>query len=365
MSVLNKNILDADVKIFGLDISDLSIKVFQLEKEGKTDKIRSYFSADIPRGNIEDGKIVNKEVVINCIKKAIQKSGPKKINTNKVVCSLPESKAFLRIINIPKMGEEEAGEAVKWEMEANIPMSIDQVYFDWQFLENNEAGGKGEASQKQSVLTVAVSKDIVDDLMEVLGKAGLDVYGLEVESIASLRSLINEKNNDKDTLVIDFGAQRTSFIIARSGIPYFTSSIPFSSETLNESMIQSLHLNPGEAERTKIEQGIENISGKNTVFEAVKPMLEYLVSEIEKTIDFYFGISKGSLGVNKIILCGGGSNLKGLVSYLAEKLNKNVEIGNPWINLHLGKQKIKIREEEAIRYCTAIGLALRGTHYGN
>lgn len=397
MSFLNKKIISFDPEIFGLDLSDLSLKIVQIEGDKKQETVSSFASADIPAGNIEDGKIVNKEAVAEIIKEAIKKSGPKKIKTKKVICSLPESKVFLRIISIPKMSKEETEEAIKWEMEASIPIPIDQAYFDWQVFDSSN-------EKKENVLTVAVSKEIADDLMEVLAKAGLEVYGLEVESIATARSLIawNDKNsdgekkakedakmdknkdikkeinteankdskeekdmkNDKDGgfLIVDLGEQRTSFIIVKRGVPSFTSSIPFSSQSINDAISKGLNLDADGAEKIKISHGIES-KDDNPVFNVVKPLLENLIQEIEKTLDFYAGMSKESSVIEKIILCGGGSNLKGLPAYLNERLNKSIELGNPWVNLKLGDKPPIIDKDSAGRYATAIGLALRGFDY--
>jgi len=85
MSFLNKNIISFEPRAFGLDLSDLSIKTMQLEKEGKREKIRSYGSLEIPAGIIMDGKIMDKEKIIPIIREAVKKSGPKKINTKKVI----------------------------------------------------------------------------------------------------------------------------------------------------------------------------------------------------------------------------------------------------------------------------------------
>jgi type IV pilus assembly protein PilM len=360
MSFLNKKIISLEPEIFGLDLSDISVKVMQLEREGKIEKIKSYGLSEIPAGLIEDGKIIDKEQVSAIIRETVKKAGPQKIRTNKVICSLPESKAFLRIINIPKVNETEAAEAIKWEMEANIPMPIDQVYFDWQFLESTN-------KSKQNVLTVAVSKDIVDGLFEVLEKAGLDVYGLELESVASARSLIKQKvvyGEENVFLIIDLGAQRTSFIVVVGGVPYFTSSIPFSSEGINDTIAKGLNLDSLEAEKVKIDHGIET-SEENPIFEVIKSLLENLVQEIEKTIDFYGEISKDNSTVEKIILCGGGSNMKGLIPYMAKRLKKPIELGDPWVNLQMGNSLPIIDKEKSARYLTAIGLALRALDYDN
>lgn len=377
-----------------MDLSDLSLKMVQIKGDKKYEAVSGFASADIPAGNIENGEIINKDAVAAIIKEAIKKTGPEKIKTKKVICSLPESKVFLRIISIPKMNEKEAAEAIKWEMEASIPIPIEQAYFDWQVFDSSN-------DKKENVLTVAVSKEIVDDLMDVLAKAGLKVYGLEVESIASVRSLIaweeKEKNSDKnkdknskkeievsaknaknkdneeekdikndkekDILIVDLGEQRTSFIIIKKGVPSFTSSIPFSSQGINDAISKGLNLDADGAEKIKISRGIES-KEDNPVFNVVQPLLENLIQEIEKTSDFYAGMSKDSSAViEKIILCGGGSDLKGLPAYLNERLNKSIELGDPLVNLKMGAKPSIIKKDDACRYATAIGLALRGFNY--
>ncbi|MFA5993649.1 MAG: type IV pilus assembly protein PilM [Parcubacteria group bacterium] len=361
MNFLKKKIINFEPRIFGMDLSDLSVKVFQIETEGGYDHVRGYGSVNIPLGNIEDGRILHKENVAKAIREVLNLPQTKKIKSKKVICSLPESKAFVRIISIPKMSKEEAREAVKWEMEANMPMAISEVYFDWQFIK-----GIDEGDSMQRVLTAAISKEIVDDLMAVLAMAGLEVYGLEIESIASIRSLIDGKaEQEKTTLIVDLGANRTSFIIAEGFVPYFTSSIPFSSDGMNDAICKTLKLTPEEAEEAKMSNGIENSDKKNPIFKAVESLLENLVTEILKTMDFYGEMSNNAQEIDEIILCGGGSNMKGMPEFLAQKINKAVVVGNPWINLKLNNDLPIINKDNSARYVTAIGLALRGARYGD
>lgn len=352
MGFFSKDIMDLENNFFALDLSDLSVKVFQIEKNGKIDKIRSYFSQDMESGCIEDGRIINKEKVVSYIKSTIGKAGPKKIRTKKVVCSLPESKVFLRVVNIPLMEEKEVAEAIKWEIEASIPLTSDQVCFDWQILNKSE--------DKQEVLTVSVSKEVVDDIMEVLGLAGLEVYGLEVESIATVRSLIPEESSREDIfMIVDLGARGTSFIISEGNIPCFTSSIPFSSEGLTDAISKSFNIQPSEAEKIKLFHGIEKNSESNSVFNAVRSTLENLSVEIQKSLDFYQSMSKNSAEIKKIIMCGGGSNLKGLLPYLTTRISKEVLMGDPWVNLDFGNNLPVIDKDNSVRFTTAIGLALK------
>jgi type IV pilus assembly protein PilM len=357
MAFWNKKIISLSDRYFGLDISDLSVKVFQLEKNGRFDRVRSFGAKEMKSGFLDNGKIINREKIIEVIKEAIASAGPRKINTKKVICSVPESKVFLRTISIPKISEEEAAEAVKWEIEASIPLSVEQVYYDWQFL-NQENG-------KQNVLTVAVSKETVDELVSLMSECGLSVYGLEMESIATSRSLVADCGKEEVCLIVDLGGEKTSFIIVKNSIPYFTSSIPFSSSGITEALSSSLGISREEAERIKITQGIERSLENDPILGAVFPLLENLAVEIEKTIDFYRSVSKCytdkcSLDINKIIVSGGGSNMKGLVPYFTTRLGKEVVLGNPWINLNLGRNLPPISRDDSARYATAVGLAMRG-----
>lgn len=358
MSFLRKKIINFEEKYLGIDLSDLSIKIVQLEKNNANDSVRAYSFLPVPAGCIEDGKIIDKQKIAETIRLAIKKAAPKEIDTKKAICSLPESKVFLRVLFIPKMEKEEIGEAIKWEIEASIPLSVDQVYYDWQII--------GEVENKQSILTVAISREIVDDLLDVLKLAKLEAYGLETESIAVAKSLIPENSSKKETsLIIDLGAKRTNFIVAEGNIPFFTSSAPFSSIGVTESISKAFGINSEEAEKMKVAQGIICSRGKSFVFESIKAYLEGLSAEIEKSIDFYQNISGEASKVEKIILCGNGANLKGLVPYLAKRLGRKVFIGDAWINLDFGNNLPIINKEKSLQFSTAIGLAIQKKEYEN
>ncbi|MDD5464513.1 MAG: pilus assembly protein PilM, partial [Candidatus Moranbacteria bacterium] len=126
-----------------------------------------------------------------------------------------------------------------------------------------------------------------------------------------------------------------------------------------------LNLDSAEAEKAKVNNGIENIENGNPIFSAVSPLIENLVMEIMKTMDFYNEMSKKPQGIDRVILCGGGSAMKGLPEYLHGRIGKEVIIGNPWINLKMDNNLPALNKEASVRYATAIGLAIRGLNYGN
>ncbi|HBI34278.1 MAG TPA: hypothetical protein DEA43_02030 [Candidatus Moranbacteria bacterium] len=359
MSFLNKKIFNDSLDVFGLDLSDLSVKIVNLESDGTSEYVASYATVMLANGAIVDGEIQQKDQVVAAIKKAVEIAGPEKIKTKKVICSLPETKAFLRIVSIPQMSDDELNEAVKWEMEANIPLTLDQVYYDWQVIPAELLFEKN----KVNLLVVAIAKAAVDQTIEVLELAGLEPVGLEIESIAQARSLLLEKNEKETILIVDIGDRRTSFSVTKGGVPCFTSSIPLCGQSLTDVISKGMNIGFEEAEKIKLSYGIGDDFKNDTLFKSVKPVLENFSQEIERSIDFFVTGLKYSDSIDKIIICGGGANTKGIVPYLSKKLGREIQLGNPWINMNLGKNLPIIEKGHSLQFSTAVGLALKGLHY--
>ena len=356
MSFLQKKIFDLFPSSFGLDLSDLSIKVLRMESEGKLHRVSGYTSAALPVGSVIDGEILKPEIVIDVMRKLMENPTMKKMHTRKVMCSLPETKAFLRVISLPKMDEKEVQGAIQWEIEANIPLTLDQVYYYLPILDQTLSVEAGN----MNILVFAMARSVVDQFVEVLEAAGLEVVGLETESIAQARSLLAETEEKATTLIVDIGDRRTSFLIAVGSTPCFTSSVPLSSQMITDSIAKDLRISFQEAEDIKIKQGLGSIALRGPVLKAALPVLESIAAEIEKSIDFYLENLHYSKGIDTIVLCGGGANMKGLLPYMTRRLNRDVVFGNPWVNVHLGKRLPPIDRNHAVQYSTAIGLALRG-----
>jgi type IV pilus assembly protein PilM len=343
---------------FGIDLSDLSIKAVVIQRMHGRDIVLSYGAIGLPPGAIVDGEIQRPEVIQGAIVDLLRRAGPKKIASKNVICSLPETKEFLRILTLPKMKPEDVGEAIKWEIEANIPLSLDQVYYDWQILDERFVAEEN----KMSILVVVVERSVVDQFVGVLEAAGLVVVGLETESVAQARALLSEQDRDETTLIVDIGDRRTSFLIAIGHVPCFTSSVPLSSRMISDAIAKELQIPFEDADRMKIQEGLGSLAMQSPVFRAAEPILESIAGEIERTIEFYEGTLRYTSQINRIILCGGGSNLQGLVPYMTRRLGRPTEAGDPWAAMQLGGTLPVIPREQSISYSTAIGLALKAQH---
>ena len=349
---------------FGLDISDLSLKIIKLKKKKGTLGLASFGEAEIPPGIIEGGEIKDEESLVKIIKEALTKVKGEKLKTKYVVVSLPEEKAFLQVIQMPIMSSEQLESAVRFEAENYIPLSVEEVYLGSQIvlpLYNH--------LDHIDVLIAALPKKTINPYVTSLKKAGLQPKILEIESQAISRALVKNEVSPPPLLLIDLGATKTGFIIFSGYSLRFTASIPVSSQKFTEAIAKTLKIDLIEAEKLKIKYGLkkENKEGE-IIFETLIPALTDLIEQIKKYLSYYQThaihehLPPDGKGIAKILLCGGGANLKGLTEFLTAELKIPTETSNPWVNI-LPKPLKEVPElpyEKSLGYATALGLALRG-----
>jgi len=349
---------------FGLDVSDLSLKIAFLQRKGKALRLRSYGEFPIPLGIVERGEVKQEAALAEVIKQSVAQFG-KELPTRYVVASLPEEQAFLQVIQLPRMGEEELRAAVRFEAENYIPYALDTVYLDFQVVPPLSSN-----LDHMDVLLAALPKTMVDPYVAVLEKAGLIPKALEIESLSVSRSLVPQELAPTPVLLVDFGATRTSFVVFAGYSLRFTVSIPVSSLQLTESIARTLQVGLNEAEVMKVNYGLErqdDATGK-LVFEALVPPLSDLVEQIKRHIEYYEShsshqhLNATSQGISRIVVSGGGANLRGFSSFLASELQREVVFGNPWVNIVETSLKDlpPVPFGESVKYAAALGLALRG-----
>jgi len=346
-------------KMFGVDINNKDMKIFQIEHHNGKHRITGWAKKLLPAGIIDDFEVKDREKLIEILKSALDTDTAKKIKGSAIVLSVPEDKIFLRILDVPKMEDEEIPEAIKWGVEENIPISIDEVYYDWQIVHKEK--------ENMKILVAASPKRVIDSLIDSFEEAGLHVCILEADSMATGRSLL-AKGENNPVLVVDIGIEGTGYFIYHDGYPVFSSSGSISGQMFTDAVSKYYELEWKKAEHFKTKVGLgTNRKEREEALRLYNPLLTTLVQEIEKTIAFYNeNLNENTKKkVDKIIMCGGGSNLKGIVPYLSISLKMKVSQGNPWQNVVLEKGIPPVSKEEAQSYITVIGLGLKSCNYGH
>lgn len=341
----------------GLDISDRSIKYVELESNGKA-HIKSFGEIDVPEGVIASGEIKNEEAlqeILSAWKKRAGKGLP-----SFVAASLPEEKCYLRLVQLPPMKQEEIANAVRWEIEGNIPLAPDELIFD------QELCGSPEAHPDHiDVVITAFPKVVVESYANVLINSGFQPLALELESQAIVRAVMPRDSGKKAYVIVDMGYGRTSFAVFAGGAIVFTATVEVGGRNLEEAISQGLNVKSGEAVKIKKEVGLQKRAFEGKLFTILKPALDTLSHGISQAVEYYEHHATHSHGasvlVDEIILTGGDANLYGLDTFLSVTLRIPVRVGDPLSVLwpRLNPPLPPFPKRDSLRYASAIGLAMR------
>ncbi|MDO8524837.1 MAG: type IV pilus assembly protein PilM [bacterium] len=350
-------------RAIGIDVSDFSVKVIGLEKKGNQAKIICFRKEEIPKDAIGGGEVKNEKLAREAIQKLFLGLREKNFNFKKGAVSLPEEKSFVDIIKLPALDEQEKiAEMVSLEAENVIPFPLSDVYFDFEKVETT-----AKDSKYQEVVLAACPKTIVDSYINIFQDVGFLPTVMEVESFSITRAITERDFFYSPFLLVDFGETRTTLAIFAGKNLRFTSTIQTSSSQLTKSIAAFLDISLTNAEELKQKEGL---LGKKEAFEAMIPFLTDMTEQIKRYIDYYQTHSEkrqefpDKKFLKKILLCGEGANLKGIIEFLSKETGIEVEKADPLINL-LSKDLLPgFTKEKAMGFTTAIGLALRGLEAG-
>lgn len=350
MSLFNSNL-----NAFGLDLSDRSIKVAQLKKKDGKTRLYAYGREDIPKGLIMDGEIKDKEKIAELVKKTLLNSKPNPIKSKFVIYSIPEPKGFIRVVKLPRMEENDISDAIRCEAEQLFPIDINESYLDWQVLPNGN-------NKTMKILVAMVPSQLVDSYSSVMKSAGLKPVAAEIESVAITRSLINSKQSSKPILIIDLGKDRTGFIIFKNPTVQFTASIPICGNSFNKIISEKKGISEEEADKLRKKCGLGLSDEYKDVYKIIQPSLYEMIKYIEKLTSYYKEYFKLESDIAKVVICGGEAKMAGMSSFLSLKIKKEIEKGNPWINIISSKDKEipPISRNDSLVFVTVLGLAIRG-----
>jgi len=326
-------------KYFGLDIGSDSVKV--LETEMSKDGLRLVHYASVS---------TKEQDLASVIKQAVKEADIKAMEVN---IALPESDVYTRIVQTPKLSRTELASAIQYEAEQYVPVSLDEVELYHQVLTKVE----DSVDQKtMDVLLIAVAKEKVKRLTDMLDLAGLIPRSLETELLTLRRVFADVK---KAQMLIQLGQKSTDLIVLDKGIPALIHSTATGGLALTKTLANGLGLPEDEAEEYKRTYGLREDLLEGKVAKLLLPLIGTVIGEIKKANVFIQQSKKHSLP-EELIVSGGGALLPGLSSYLAEQLNIEVIVGDPFSRFLKDEAfKKMIAAESSPQLATVTGLAIK------
>lgn len=343
-------------KILGIDIGTFAIRVVELSQSKEEIKLENYgelqskFLYEKPFRSFEKNTLsLPIKDIANALRAILKEA---KITTRIARFSLPDFSSFFTTFSLPPMSKKELPQAVRFEARHHVPLPISELALDWTIIEGEISSLKREALK---ILLVAIPQEVVNQYQKIAGFSKLELQNLEAEVFALKRVLLESEEKGVIALV-DIGAQSTSCSIIEDGILKMSYSFDISGNDLTKGLVDSLKIEPQIAEKLKLKYGLS--FGTQEVSRVLHPLLDLVIIEVEKIIRHFF--QQEGKNVEKIILVGGTAKLKGIREYFTQKLEKKVEIGNPFAKISYPKILEKTLNQSAPSFAVALGTALGG-----
>ncbi|HCC22055.1 hypothetical protein A2480_01145 [Candidatus Uhrbacteria bacterium RIFOXYC2_FULL_47_19] len=360
---------------FGLDIGDRSFKLVQLGRprgRKKGYRLNAWSIVDVPDGVMSNGNILDRPKAAALINKLV-KSAVGHVGGRTVVACLPETKTFIKVIETnPNETREQMMSAVLKEIEDNIPLPKEEIYFDWQTtndklqpattpkeIKNPQEKISTITAEPTKIILGAAPKQLVDDFTAMIDLAGLAPAVFEIEAMAISRAVLPITNEPETAVgLLDIGATRSSLIVYDRGAIQMSLSIPISGAEITETISQKLKVSLEDAEKLKRKCGLDANRCEDRIWKILQPQIDDMTEKIKNALRFYkIGFPHGR-DIEHLLVAGGGANFREIDSVLSRKLTIKVERANPFINIQLPVPK-RFPIETALTYTTAIGLAIR------
>lgn len=143
----------------------------------------------------------------------------------------------------------------------------------------------------------------------------------------------------------------------------FTSTLDVGGMVLTNMIQKSFKVSLEEAEKMKQQYGLLRNAENTEIFSVLLNSVSILRDEIAKHF-LYWNThkdeeDKNNPPIEKIILCGGDSNLIGLTDYISISMKSTAQMANVWTNIINTENYIpEMSFRQAISFATALGLAL-------
>lgn len=340
-------------EFFGLDIGNHSVKLAQAQVKGEgSAKLTAVGQLETASSLLAATEESAKKALADKIKQAHDTAG---ISTKLVVCGLPESSIFSRLILLPDLPEDQLEQSLYYEAKQYLPIPPSEVQLDHIPITKKTIEGKDLIQ----ALLVAAPKTVVNSYVDIIQRAGMELIALETETMATARTITFKNSVEGSILTIDFGAKGTDMSVVKDKTPIFSQSLGTGSDALTKALVADFGLDYAQAEQYKRTYGLLADQAEGKIAKALYPVMQIIINEINKTLN-YFRAHLQESTPKKIYIVGDGAKLPGLAAYLNQNLGIETVVSDPVSELNLSSRvKNDITQISTVGFTVAVGLALK------
>ena len=367
--------------LVGLDIGSTGVRAAELAPGRRRSTLRRFASVPLAPGVVRAGTVVDGEALTEALTElwSIGKFGSKEVRLG-----VASSGVVVRQMVLDWMPPADFKQALRYQVADALPMPVDDANLDYHLLEELELAEEGEDPRRVArILLVAAAREVVDPFVEAVRNAGLRTSGVDLLPFALVRARTPGGLDaaGETEAIVDIGADVVSVVVHAGGVPRYVRIIPgVGGDSITQAVQQGYQWSWEDAERTKVFVGLpghatlddsqrQGTSPRSDGLDhpaqrVVVDAATTLVGEISTTLDFYrasaseAAVADGApqpIEVSRVLLCGAGGRLGGLLELLQDRLD--VPVARLDVRRSLkGARSSKLSAEDETALAVAAGL---------
>ncbi len=340
--------------VIGVDIGTSSIKIVQAKRVRGTAVLETYGEIALgPYASAEVGQAVNPtaekigEALVDLIKEA-------NVTAKAGGIAVPLSASLINVITLPTKDPNDLASMIPIEARKYIPVPVAEVALDWFVIPEEEAeflAAQGQVRKPNStdVLLVAIHNQALAKFETAAKTASLTPSFFEVEPFSMTRAAY--EHGTAPTMVIDMGASGTRIYVIEFGIIDVSHTVARGGQDLTLALAKSSGLTFTEAEVMKRDKGLAGS-------EVGTAALDFMFAEARRIFLTYQ--RKEGKSIARVVLLGGGAELKGLKEVASRYFDAPIMVASPFDKVAAPAFIADVLKSAGPSFASAVGLALRG-----
>jgi type IV pilus assembly protein PilM len=335
--------------VLGIDFGSSAIKFVQLREVKGVPTLETYGELQLgPYEGVDVGRSthVPPQKMIEALTNILEEAGA---TAEDATFALAYSASFVVTIPVPTLDPEKIGPMIPIEAKKYIPTLLTQVNLEWFPLSIHEE------TMSTIVLISAVYNDVRMQCESVVKGCNLNSIASEIEVFSSIRAVLSPK--DDNVVILDCGASSTRMYIVKKGVIGRTHSVFLGGVELTKVLAETLSVEFSVAESLKRDVGISAKSDDSRIQKKLITTLEPNIRELHMVMK-QFEKDEG-VTIDKVVLNGGGAQLKGLATYVQDMFSCPVVIAEPFSKVAYPAFLEDTLKEAGPSFAVALGSALQ------
>lgn len=314
-------------RILSVEIKNRNIKIMEGSKSGASLTIYKSLFLDLEPGNIDDGKIIDIDVVVNTVEKALKEHN---IKSKNAIFIINTNATITRNLELPILkSNAETFSMIKNELEQLLPVDINQYKIVYKKTETIHVDGV----EKGYFMVYGLPTTMYEQYMELAQRLKLELIAMDLASncldkIASQKLTINKQSLKSGTSAafIDIGYSNISFSVVNNGKDVFSRISSNGLHDIVKSFSTVFNMNQEDALKE-----INSLSLDDNIVVKEISKINILEDNINMWIDEfnryirYYNSSNKERQIDKIYVHGSFANIEGLAQFLENRLNISTE----------------------------------------